>query len=376
MSEQISEPGFAADDADRPSAAHQQFPCAACGARLEFAAGTTALQCPYCGHQQQVVTEAERVVREHSFNDWLYSADKPTGHVGTYAVHCSGCGARTETDKLSDACPFCGAAIVLEPNAEAMITPEAVLPFGIQKDAALNSMREWIGSRWFAPNSLKALAAHEDIQGTYLPHWTFDSDTTTRYEGQRGDYYYTTESYTDADGERQEREVRHTRWRSTSGTVQRTFDDVLVPAVTSLPDDKLNELEPWDLPEVKPYQPEYLAGYQTLRYEVEPPEGFERFKTSVNSTIERDCLDDIGGDEQRLHGTEINWDALTFKLLLLPAWLAAYRYNDRAWRVMINARTGEVIGERPYSPWKIAAAVIAILTALAIAVVLYSLTRH
>ncbi|HST81930.1 MAG TPA: hypothetical protein VLL08_09380, partial [Kineosporiaceae bacterium] len=104
--------------------------------------------------------------------------------------------------------------------------------------------------------------------------------------------------------------------------------------------------------------------------------GFERFKTSVNSTIERDCLDDIGGDEQRLHGTEINWGALTFKLLLLPAWLAAYRYNDRAWRVMINARTGEVIGERPYSPWKIAAAVIAILTALAIAVVLYSLTRH
>jgi DNA-directed RNA polymerase subunit RPC12/RpoP len=374
MPEQMSEPGFASDDP--APAAHQQFPCAACGARLEFAAGTTALQCPYCGHQQQVVMEAERVVREHSFTDWLHSTDKPTGHVGTYGVHCSGCGARTETDKLSDACPFCGAAIVLEPNAEAMITPEAVLPFGIQQAAALNSMRDWIGSRWFAPNSLKALAAHEGIQGTYLPHWTFDSDSTTVYEGKRGDYYYTTESYTDSDGERQEREVRHTRWRSASGTVQRTFDDVLVPAVTSLPEDKLNELEPWDMPEVKPYQPEYLAGYQTLRYEVEPPEGFEKFKASVNSTIERDCLDDIGGDEQRLHATQIDWGELTFKLLLLPVWLAAYRYNDRAWRVMINARTGEVIGERPYSPWKIAAAVIAVLTALVIAITLYSLTRH
>jgi DNA-directed RNA polymerase subunit RPC12/RpoP len=368
----MSEPGFG----DPAPVAHQQYPCAACGARLEFAAGTTALQCPYCGHQQEVVLAAERMVREHSFDAWLYSENKPTGHVGTYGVHCSGCGARTETDMLSDACPFCGAAIVIEANAEAMITPEAVLPFGVPQDVALQSMRDWIGSRWFAPNSLKALAAHEDIQGTYLPHWTFDSNTTTMYEGKRGDYYYTTESYTDSNGDRQTREVRHTRWRSTSGTVQRTFDDVLVPAVTSLPADKLAQLEPWDMPEVTPYQAEYLAGYQTLRYEVEPPEGFELFKTSVNRTIERDCLDDIGGDEQRLHATQIDWGDLTFKLLLLPVWLAAYRYHDRAWRVMINARTGEVIGERPYSVWKITAAVFAVLTALAIALTLYTLTRH
>ncbi len=376
MSDQVSEPSFAGEGREAPSAAMQQYPCAACGARLQFAAGTTALQCPYCGHQQEVVIEAERVVREHSFTDWLYSADKPTGHVGAYGVHCSGCGARTETDKLSDACPFCGAAIILDPNPEAMITPEAVLPFGITEEAALKAMRDWIGSRWFAPNSLKSLAAHEDIQGTYLPHWTFDSDTTTMYDGQRGDYYYTTETYTDANGDRQEREVRHTRWRSASGTVQRSFDDVLVPAVTSLPADKLTELEPWDMPEVKPYQAEYLAGYQTLRYEVEPPEGFERFKQSVNPVIESDCVDDIGGDEQRLHDTQINWGALTFKLLLLPAWLAAYRYHDRPWRVMINARTGEVIGERPYSAWKITGAIIAALTALAIAFTLYTLTRR
>ncbi len=118
----MSEPGWGQD---APSVAQQQYPCASCGARLQFAAGTTSLRCPYCGHQQEVVTaveQGEQVVREHSFYGWLNSADKPTGHVGAYSVQCSGCGARTETDKLSDACPFCGAAIVVEPEAEAMIT--------------------------------------------------------------------------------------------------------------------------------------------------------------------------------------------------------------------------------------------------------------
>jgi DNA-directed RNA polymerase subunit RPC12/RpoP len=370
----MSQPDFAGDGA--PAVAQQQYPCAACGARLQFAAGTTALQCPYCGHQQEVVIDAGQVVREHSFTDWLTAKDKPTGHIGAYGVRCSGCGARSETDKLSDACPFCGAAIVVEPDAAVMITPEAVLPFAIPQNKALNSFREWIGSRWFAPNSLKALASQDKIQGTYLPHWTFDSDTTTAYRGQRGDHYYTTEWYTDSDGKQQSREVQHTRWSHASGTVSRVFDDVLVPAVTRLPADKLNQLEPWDLPEVTPYRPEYLAGFQALRYEVEPPEGFERFKGAVSRTIEGDCRHDIGGDEQRLTATETDWSALTFKLLLLPVWLAAYQYRNQAFQVMINARTGEVIGQRPYSVWKIAGAVLAALAVLAVALALYSATKR
>lgn len=319
--------------------------------------------------------EPERQVREHSFTGWLSSADKPTGHVGAYGVRCSGCGARTETDHLSDACPFCGAAIVLEPAPEAMITPEAVLPFSVTQAKALESFRDWIGSRWFAPNSLKSLAAHEGIQGTYLPYWTFDSDTTTMYRGQRGDYYYTTESYTDSDGERQTREVRHIRWHPAYGTVQRVFDDILVPAVTSLPEDRLTDLEPWDLPAVTPYRSEYLAGFQTLRYQVEPPDGFERFKGAVRGTIEDDCRDDIGGDEQRVSSTDTEWGDVTFKLLLLPVWIAAYRFRDRAWQVMINARTGEVIGERPYSAWKITGMVFLVLVALLIAYAVYTVTR-
>jgi len=355
----------------------QQYPCESCGARLTFAPGTTVLKCPYCGFEQQVATDPDQVVQEHSFEAWMAGAsDKPVATIAPYTVRCSGCGARTETDKLSDLCPFCGAAVVVQPDADVMITPEGVLPFAITSGRAMELFGVWVRSRWFAPNALKTMAAREGIRGTYLPHWTFDSDTETRYHGQRGDYYYVTVSYTDNEGRRQTRQERRTRWRPASGRVGRVFDDVLVPAVRSLPADKVDDLEPWDLPAVEPYRPEYLAGYQTLRYEVEPPEGLERFKDIAEKQIERDCRDDIGGDEQRVHSMNTTWNAVTFKLLLLPVWLAAYRFDNRVWQVMVNARTGEVLGERPYSWVKITFAVLGALILAGLAFWVYTLLKQ
>ena len=79
--------------------------------------------------------------------------------------------------------------------------------------------------------------------------------------------------------------------------------------------------------------------------------------------IERDCRKDIGGDEQRVEQVATNHSDITFKLVLLPVWIACYIYAGKTWRVYINDRTGEVMGERPYSKLKIA---LAVLTGLAI----------
>ena len=67
---------------------------------------------------------------------------------------------------------------------------------------------------------------------------------------------------------------------------------------------------------------------------------------------------DIGGDEQQVQAINTRWDGLTFKHVLLPVWIGAYRFQDKVFQVTVNARTGEVQGERPYSAWKIAAAVL------------------
>ena len=96
--------------------ATQHFPCPGCGSRVEYAPGTTVLRCPYCGYQQQIAATAA-VVQEHAYDVWAAGPRKPVAQVGRYVLLCQGCGARTETDHLSERCQFCGAPVVVEtPN--------------------------------------------------------------------------------------------------------------------------------------------------------------------------------------------------------------------------------------------------------------------
>ena len=78
----------------------------------------------------------------------------------------------------------------------------------------------------------------------------------------------------------------------------------------------------------------------------------------MDRMILRDVKYDIGGDDQRVSDVDTDVDAVTFKHILLPVWVAAYKYRGRTFRFVVNGRTGRVQGERPYSAWKITFAVL------------------
>ena len=354
------------------------YPCDRCGARLEFAAGTMALRCPYCGHEQAVERSADDVIEEHDYVAWQTSPIKATAHLGTHVLQCRKCAATTETDDLSTSCQFCGAPIVAEVDAAEQIAPEGVVPFGVDRNGAQAAIRAWVRSRWFAPGGLRKVTTAERLKGTYLPHWTFDASTVTRYSGLRGEHYWETETYTvtvDGRSETRTRQVRKTRWYPASGIVARDFDDVLVVASHRIAPERIAELAPWSLENAVAYQPGYLSGYQTLRYDTEPDAGLEEAKQQMRTVIREDCCDDIGGDEQQVHSMDTRYGALMFKLMLLPVWIAAYLYSGRSYQVFVNAHTAQVVGERPYSAWKIALAVLAALVLVGLLVALYLTTQ-
>ncbi|HNK57641.1 MAG TPA: hypothetical protein PLL86_15585, partial [Leptospiraceae bacterium] len=232
---------------------------------------------------------------------------------------------------------------------------------------------DWIKGLWFAPNDLSKRATASGMDGVYLPYWTYDADTYSRYTGQRGEYYYTTESYTDSKGNTQTRQVRHTRWYPASGSVSVDFDDVLVCASKSLPQEMIDELEPWDLQELKPYDARYLSGFVTERYKIGLEEGFSVSKEKMDGPIRSKVRQDIGGDEQQITSLNTTYSNVKFKHLLLPLWISSYRYNEKIYRFVINARTGEVNGDRPWSWIKITLASIA---GLAIAGAIYYFTQN
>lgn len=353
--------------------AQTQYPCAGCGAGVEFAPGTSVLRCPYCGHETQVPS-ATREVSEHDWNQFAGLPRKPIALLAAHVFTCRNCGAQTESDAISDRCRFCGAAVVAEVNPADQIVPEAVLPFTLTKQQLRASLRAWAASRWFAPNGLKKVTEAESAKSTYLPHWTYDSRTVSHYRGQRGEHYWETETYSD-NGETKTRQVQRTRWHHASGTVERAFDDVLVSGTTKVSQGHLDALEPWPLGDAEPFHPQYLAGHETLRYDVEPEAGLEQAKRKMAPIIEQDCRHDIGGDEQRVEHVDTEHHGVTFKLMLLPVWLACYVYAGKTYNIQVNGRTGEVAGERPYSTAKIVAAVTAAVLVIASIVAFFVLRR-
>lgn len=66
------------------------------------------------------------------------------------------------------------------------------------------------------------------------------------------------------------------------------------------------------------------------------------------------------------------YSEVKFKHLLLPLWISSYRYNEKIYRFIINARTGEVTGDRPWSWIKIT---LATLAGLALAGAIYYYTQ-
>jgi DNA-directed RNA polymerase subunit RPC12/RpoP len=356
--------------------------CVGCGGNLKFAPGTDHLNCEYCGAKNEIkpTAGAETVIEESDFETFLNQAATSSDKQDISTVKCENCGASTtlKPNVTSSSCPYCDTALVIKnATTNSLIRPKYVLPFKIERKGANEAFIKWVESLWFAPGDLKKYAENsaEKLNGVYMPFWTYDTDTTTRYTGLRGDYYYVTESYTDSQGKSQTRSVQKTRWSGASGTVNNNFDDVLVCASRSLPEKLTRDLEPWDLPALAGYDDRYLSGFVTESYQVDLKAGFDTAKQVMAPTIRKTICSDIGGDVQQVTTQSSDYNNITFKHILLPLWISAYRYNDKVYRFMINARTGEVQGERPWSTIKIVLCVIAAI-AIGVGIWYFSSRQH
>lgn len=355
---------LAAGELTTKALTQKRFPCGQCGAVLHYAIGTDFLECQYCGHENQIQMAAEPI-RELDLHTALRQLQTSKPKVGeTKAIRCPNCAAEFNLDAHihSGECPFCASTVVVGTGDSKPIKPKALLPFKIDSKEALVSYRTWLSRRWFAPNKLKEYAKEEaGLHGVYIPYWTYDSDTTSAYNGQRGDVYYVRQRYTTVvDGRRvtRTRQVPKVRWTRVNGRTSRHFDDVLVGATRTLPRKITDWLEPWDLENLVPYTEDYLSGFSSESYQVELDEGFGLAQKRMDKIIRGDVRHAIGGDQQRINRLRTEHSDTTFKHVLLPVWTAAFRFQGKTYRFVVNARTGKVHGERPWSVVKIAAAVI------------------
>ncbi len=365
--------------ADGTLSARAKYACAACGAEAVWTPAKKALVCAFCG----TVSPAELAVdgsgiREHD----LAAALRATGDAQRgwaaekVSVRCQSCQAISVLDpgRAAQRCDFCGSAqVVAYEQMKAPIRPESVLPCAIAEPQVRESIRKWYGSRWFAPNRLARSAMTDTLHGVYLPYWTFDAQVEADWTAEAGHYYYTTETFRNAQGKTETRQVRHVRWVPASGHVSRFFDDELVPASKGVDPGLLRSVEPFPTADLKPYDAGYVSGWVVEQYQIDLIAAAGHARTAMQQKTEAACAAEIPGDTHRNLHVDADYSRQTFKHILAPAWLLTYTYGAKVFPVVVNGVTGAIAGKHPLSWVKILfAALGAIVGAIIVLALLHS----
>ena len=323
---------------------------------MRFSPISNSLFCEFCDTKESI-EKRKKEIKEYSFSEALEMLNRVKPKQIIKETTCSKCSASftIEPYSISLNCPYCGTPIVTDFTKE--IEVKSLIPFHISQKEAQKFFKKWIGSLWFAPSKLKKFISGEfNLKGYYLPHWTYDSDTTSEYIGERGDIYYVNVERTVIVNGREERQIvqeSRIRWTSVSGEVRTYFDDITVGASKTISHTILDNLEPWHTNLLVPFNPKYLAGFDSEEYTIGLDDGFKFAKIKMERVIRRKIINQIGGDQQRISNMSTHYHNTTYKNVLFPIWTAQFKWNSKSYNYAINGQTGKVTGQRPYSWFKI-----------------------
>ena len=355
--------------------AQKKFSCPACGGEAQWNPAKQALVCPFCGTvspgQAQLTHSGEEVIVEHDLVAALRGIpDERRGwQAEKISVKCQSCQAISVFDpgRVSQRCDFCGStALVPYEETKDAFRPESLLPMKISETQTRDAIRRWYGNRWFAPNQLKRSALTDIVKGLYIPYWTFDAQVHADWTAESGYYYYETETYTDANGKLQTRQVQKIRWQPSSGQLDHFFDDELVPASKGVQERMLRRIEPFPTKQLVAYQAGFLSGWVVERYQIDLVAAARQAREEMDAELQRMCGAQVPGDTYRNLQVRADYSGQTFKHILVPIWLLSYNYGARAYQVVINGYTAAIAGQYPKSWVKITLAVLAVLAALAV----------
>jgi|SRR6185503_20170638 len=369
---------------EKPPVITNSLNCNNCGAVLHYEPGTKSLKCEHCGSANEITDASDNQdIESFDYNSFVDSLESAPPDPGMQNVKCNNCGSSTvlPANVTADKCPFCSSPLVIQlTDKQGYVRPHYILPFQVSKEVAKQDFIGWLKGLSFAPADLiqKVNNSSTPIDGVYLPYWSFDAETSTSYEGMRGEYYYVTETYVEeVDGEEvmREREVRETSWFPVFGNVANSFRNIIITATKSLNQETINKLGAWDFGKLVNYDERYVSGFRSETYQIVPADALEVAKNSMTPVINQTIRQDIGGNEQQISGSNTTLDNVGIKYILLPIWISSYVYKNKTYQFAINGFTGQVSGKRPFSPGKIIALVLVILIVIALIIFLIG-KRH
>lgn len=328
------------------------YQCPNCTGPLHFDGGSGKLVCDYCNASLDVATveqlyadKEQAAAATVTDPQWDVStaggnwSEEEAAHLRAY--NCPSCGAQLICDDTTAAtsCPYCGNPTVIPGQFTGQLKPDYVIPFLLDKNAAVEAMKKYYKGKKFLPKSFKSENRIEEIKGVYVPFWLFDgkTDAHIRFNAKN------TKTYTSGDYE-----VTETDHYRVVREGQVAFEKVPADGSTKMPDAHMDAIEPFNYSELTPFSTAYLPGFLADKYDVDA-EGClervnERFRNSTvnafkTTTREYDSVDLEYADIQLIKGE--------VKYALLPVWLLSTKRKDQSFLFAMNGQTGKLVGDLP-----------------------------
>ena len=348
------------------------YQCPNCQGRLRFDSDLGKLKCDFCD-SEFTTEEVERLYAEkqEAADDKAEPAAEAAPAVApvqgedpidTYlrnahwdgldeeqlrSFNCSACGAQLLVDQVTavTSCPYCGNNAVVPGQLADMLKPDFVIPFKLDKDAAVSALRHYYKGKKFLPNGFTEGNRVEEIQGVYVPFWLYSGSAAADVAFDASNTRTWSDSdniYTDTDHYLVER----------VGTME--FHRVPVDGSTKMPDAHMDAIEPFDYNEMVPFSVAYLPGFLTDRYD----QGVKTCEKRANRRVEATCVDTMRNTvtgymevSTKSASTQLALNDIAYALL--PVWMLHTKWNDEDCLFAMNGQTGRLVGDLPIDKGKV-----------------------
>lgn len=312
-----------------------EYKCPNCGGGVTFDVTTQNMKCPYCDAEFDI-QDVEAFSKGKTGNSAAVE-----GSEGLCVYSCNSCGGEIVGDETlgSSNCPYCDSPIVMTGHFEGEFKPDYVIPFKLDKKAAVEAFKKHLTGKKLLPKAFKSHHHLEEIKGLYVPFWVYDAtvDADIHYHAEKvhmwsdDDYNYTETKYFDVERE---------------GSI--SFEGIPVDGSKKMPDEMMESIEPFDIGEAVEFNRAYLAGYMADRFDMDKdacrPNMEQRVRESSEIAFHNTV---VGYSSSRAVSSQISMQKLDVKYALFPVWILNTKWKNEQYMFAMNGQTGKFVGNLP-----------------------------
>ena len=325
-----------------------ELTCPACNTVLNCEGISGEATCPGCGAEFQMedlrAYAAQMAEKREDNMNWDTAAGGAwqEGEADGLRVYgCTQCGGEIVADETTGAthCPYCGNPVVLTGHFTGLLKPDLVIPFKVDKKAAIAALKNHYKGKVLLPKVFKDQNHIEEVKGLYVPVWLFD---------------------TDADAYVQYRATRTRTWSDSQYNYTATdyyavlrgggigFENVPVDGSTKMEDALMESIEPFNIADAVPFQTAYLPGYMADKYDVDAPSSIDRANERIKKSTEDAFRSTVlGYTSVTTVNSNISLQNGKARYALYPVWILNTDWNGQKFTFAINGQTGKIAGDLP-----------------------------